>query len=183
MAEEKSHRLFFALWPDEPLRARMAPLAERVATHSGKPVPAANLHLTLAFLGQVDEGRMGCALRVGEGVAAPPFEMVLDCLGHFRQPQVAWLGPTNPPGALLALAARLAAGLTAACGFDAESRPFHPHVTLARKVRHGFRRRAMEPLSWRVNEFVLVESKPSTESSRYEVLGRWPLRAAGGNGG
>ena len=46
-------RLFYALWPDEPLRERLAEAArDAVRQSGGRPVPAGNYHLTLAFLGR-----------------------------------------------------------------------------------------------------------------------------------
>ena len=66
-------RLFFALWPDEPARGRLAPLAAEVAAQaSGKPVPIAKLHLTLAFLGEVDAARIDRAVEAARGVHFAP---------------------------------------------------------------------------------------------------------------
>ncbi len=54
-------RLFFALWPDPPTRTALAMLVDGLPLVGGRRVPAENLHLTLAFLGNVDEGAAAAA--------------------------------------------------------------------------------------------------------------------------
>jgi 2'-5' RNA ligase len=75
---------------------------------------------------------------------------------------------------------------TAPCGFEAEARPFHPHITLAR-AKDSARPRDLSGLqaSTRVrpdfprftaSEFLLYESHPSALGSIYAVRQRFPLR-------
>jgi 2'-5' RNA ligase len=94
-----------------------------------------NLHLTLKFLGEVRPERVPAVeeamARVGEGTA--PFSMVLTGFGAFptiRRPRVLWVGVDASP-ALRCLKQDLEWGLTD-CGFEAETRAFHPHMTLGR---------------------------------------------------
>ncbi len=110
-------------------------------------VPPANVHLTLRFLGEITEeeaGPVAAALEAAclQGRAC---SLELNRLGVFpnpKNPGVIWAGPAAPPAALLSLEAGLSAGLEAA-GFGAEarpdrpSRPFRPHLTLARRRRRG----------------------------------------------
>jgi RNA 2',3'-cyclic 3'-phosphodiesterase len=109
----------------------LRPLSRAVAW-----VPPANLHLTLRFLGEQSEARLGEALEaLGEAAeACPPFEVALHGLGAFpglERPRIVWLGLAE--GALTArgLQARVMAVL-AARGFPPEARPWHPHLTLGR---------------------------------------------------
>jgi 2'-5' RNA ligase len=93
------------------------------------------MHLTLKFLGEIEEGQVA---PIGEQMALlgerfPPFEMQLTALGAFpnmRRPRVVWVGVEAPP-ALAALQADLERALKK-LGFAAERRPFHPHITLGR---------------------------------------------------
>ncbi|MDH5265059.1 MAG: RNA 2',3'-cyclic phosphodiesterase, partial [Betaproteobacteria bacterium] len=65
-------RLFFALWPDAAARAALADLARATANrYGGRAVPAANLHLTLVFLGEVDPARIAALRRAVDGLASP----------------------------------------------------------------------------------------------------------------
>src|SRR5438270_10258156 len=100
-------------------------------------VPAANLHVTLAFLGTIDEdvveaiaGRLG---RVARSFA--PLQGRARGLGGFpslERPNILWIG-AEADG--LAKLQRDVAGQLAELGFDPETRPFHAHVTVGR-VKH-----------------------------------------------
>lgn len=166
-----TQRLFFALWPDQVLRQRLAELARQVAT---RPVPPANLHLTLVFLGSQTAAQRDCAMAAAQQVRGAPFELVLDYLGGWSGPRIQWLGSRQAPQALLDLVAELNRHL-AACGFTPERRPFAPHVTLARKVRQPRVQLLDAPIHWPAREFVLAESVSTDEGVRYPVLARWPL--------
>lgn len=164
-------RLFYALWPDAAAREALGALAKRVAAESGgRPVPAANLHLTLAFLGDVPAERVGELARIGGRIASRPFRLAIDRTGRFRQAGVAWAGPSEVPPALAELQATLDQSLRAA-GFAIEARPFAPHVTLARKVARAPQPGAVEPVAWPVAGFSLVES--ARERGAYRDIGRW----------
>ena len=52
------HRLFCALWPDAATRAALENARSALFPLSGRPVEAANLHVTLVFLGAVDAARL-----------------------------------------------------------------------------------------------------------------------------
>jgi len=95
---------------------------------------ASQLHLTLSFLGEVaaqPEQRLIAALAEIRG---PRFRLVLQGLGSFsrnRQPAVVWAGVECAGPDLLRLQRRVCdAGLAA--GLAAETKPYHPHVTVGR---------------------------------------------------
>lgn len=98
------------------------------------------MHLTLKFLGEVDEDRIPAiqTLMSETAVASPAFALTFKGTGVFppqaRTPRVLWIGTEEQP-AILGLAERLAAALERV-GFEREERPFRPHLTLGR-VRHG----------------------------------------------
>jgi 2'-5' RNA ligase len=170
-------RLFFAIWPDAPSRAALAALAAGAATRAGgRPVPAANLHLTLVFLGEVDTPRIGDLVAAAGGLPAPAFTIVLDTIGGFRRSGVAWAGCREPAKELLGLQAGLDRRVREA-GFHPDARPFAPHLTLARRVRAPVTPRPIDAIAWRVSSFALVESG-RTESA-YRTLAEWPLELRG----
>lgn len=120
---DRSLRLFFAL-PCPP------PLAERIGRWRddrplpGRQVATANLHLTLAFLGQVPSARLEALLDMAAAIEAAPFDLRLDRLLRWRN-GILLLAPSQPPGALLRLRRALRSGL-AELELPVETRPFSP---------------------------------------------------------
>jgi RNA 2',3'-cyclic 3'-phosphodiesterase len=95
-----------------------------------------SLHLTLAFLGELDEEQVDAATQSALAAAstAPPFTLTVAGLGIFgppHAPRVLWCGVGGDVPTLLRLQATLTRRLEAA-GFPREERPFAPHLTLAR---------------------------------------------------
>jgi len=166
-------RLFFALWPDEALRGRLARAGAELAQRAqGKAVPAAKVHMTLAFLGEVAQDRFAAAADAASRVKGEAFDFTLDEVGAFRSARVAWVGSAGGHPALTALQSQLAGQLRRE-GFELESRPFAAHVTLARRISRPIAREAAEPIAWRVRDFALVAS--DTGKGTYEVVKRWGL--------
>jgi 2'-5' RNA ligase len=167
-------RLFFALWPDAAAAARLADLATELAGLSdGKPVPPAKIHLTLVFLGDVEDAALGAALAMPEGIDCAAFEVALDQGGSFRGARVAWAGCRTPARGLVELQAELARRARES-GFALEERPYTPHVTLARKTGRSVGRKDIAPIAWQARSFALVRSELGRGS--YATLGEWALR-------
>ncbi len=166
-----TRRLFFACWPNEVVRGRIIARRGLIEGLSARRVPDHNLHLTLLFLGDQPTDRLPEILATADRVCAPGFVLELDRFGWFAGAGVAWLGGPAPDAAraLVAWLGEAMAGL----GLGFQSREFHPHITLYRRVarRPGFP--DPPPLDWPITEFVLIESIPSRP---YQVLRTWPLR-------
>jgi 2'-5' RNA ligase len=133
-----------------------------------------NLHLTLAFIGNVAAEQLACMRAAAAGVVAEPFELQLDRFGYWKRPRIAWLGCEQTPDALSELVASLNIAL-GDCGYQPESRPFQGHVTLVRKAQGGEPPADFAALSWPVTDFCLVESVGGPDGVNYEVIARWPL--------
>lgn len=162
-------RLFFAIWPDAAASRELARVAESLAALAGgKPVPAEKIHMTLAFLGSVDEAGAGRAAIAAGRVQPAEIRMAIDQVGSFRRARVGWAAPSQPNEGLLRLQEGLAAELRAA-GFALEERAFAPHATLVRKIATSVPRAPMAPIEWRARALTLVE----TRGGRYEVLESW----------
>ena len=145
-------------------------------------MPATNLHLTLRFLGNVDEaGLEQLNLELG-AIRFPLFELALGEFGAFgsgRLKRVLWVGVAAGGEA----AAELTARVEEACvktGLRPEERPLRAHVTLARaRDRRGAPAPELgappklEP--WTVREFILFRSKPGPHGSEYIPLQRFSL--------
>ncbi|MBI3774344.1 MAG: RNA 2',3'-cyclic phosphodiesterase [Gammaproteobacteria bacterium] len=167
-------RLFFALWPDDATRTRCAKLATQLAEHGGRPVSAGNLHITLSFLGSVDNVQRACAERAADAVQAQPATLTLSRLGYFPKPRVVWLGAEPVPFALADLAADLNHRLDG-CGIALDARPFALHMTLLRKAHGPAVLNVPEPIVWKIQSFSLVKSETLTTGPIYSVIRTWPL--------
>ncbi len=117
---------------------------------AGAPDVQNELHLTLAFLGEVDESlEPSLGPRVSEGLdSIAPFRIAFEGVGAFpsaRAPGVVWVGVGDGANVLRKLAFRLRTHLRAS-GFVLEDRPFVPHVTLFRVRTSATRLLAQELL-------------------------------------
>jgi RNA 2',3'-cyclic 3'-phosphodiesterase len=144
-----------------------------------------DLHLTLVFLGEVDEATLAQVIAlVGEVAShARPFELSLAGLGVFgppHAPRVIWAGVGGDTQRLLALQRRLADALES-LGFSREQRPFSPHLTLARLKRPlddaaAQRLRATlagpppAPTRWLVDDLRVMRSDLAATGARYTAL-------------
>jgi RNA 2',3'-cyclic 3'-phosphodiesterase len=174
-------RLFFALWPSAAERkALAASTAAAVAQVDGQPVPAANLHITLAFLGSVP-GRRFVDL-VGIGGQGPYSQVGLrfDRLEYWIKPKLLAAMPSEIPAAGGEIVDRLWERLVP-LGFERELRPWRPHLTLVRKVRRPPPENlrivprelaSSDPAPWGL---ALVESTTDPSGARYKPLAEWPL--------
>jgi 2'-5' RNA ligase len=167
-------------------------LAARATRHRDvRWCTGSQLHITLEFLGDVDEDRLA-ALHGALATAAArvaPFDIRLAGWGAFpaaRRPRVLWCGVDDPAGG----AARwmtTAEPLLTELGFPAEERPFTPHVTLARSRGQAGAAlleqvlRALPPLAapaQRVSDVVLFESVLRPAGAEYRVVERVALGGA-----
>ena len=154
----------------------MAAVASDCHDDQGRLVAPHNLHLTLAFIGNVTPDQRACMEAAAATLQGQAFTVTLDCVGFWPKPRVLWAGAGGVPAALEDLVADLSRTL-ANCGYRPEIRPFQAHVTLARKVSRPPRRCAIAPIHWAVADFCLVESVTGEQGSDYRVLARWPLGA------
>lgn len=142
-------------------------------------------HITLQFLGNATAEQFDCLkARLGQ-VRAAPVPVRLGSLGVFDRAGVFFV-EVEAGASLVALQERVTAA-TAGCGFVAEARAYHPHITLARaKGEAG--KCALKALKTRLqhqskftaftaNEFLLYESHLGPSGSQYEVRQRVRLGA------
>jgi 2'-5' RNA ligase len=166
-------RLFFALWPPREAAAALHAWALRASgATGGRATRADSIHLTLAFLGKIDAGRLAelKGLHAAGGAHTLPIEQAR----HWVRKRIVWAGPKETPDALRALAGTLTAQL-AKRNFPTEARPFAAHVTLIRNTRGPGDLPALPEVDWPVREFLLVRSHLSAQAPSYETLARYAL--------
>ena len=187
-------RTFLALELPDAVKAVLRRRIERLAhaLPEVRFVDVAGLHLTLAFLGELDDERLAAATGAAEEAAKShaPFTLRLASLGTFgsaRSPCVIWVGLAGEVARLRALQATVADALEAR-GFAREARPFAPHLTLARIKRPlsdnaltALTRAQSEPspdTNWRADALSVMKSELARPAARYTALSRWPLTGA-----
>lgn len=176
MPQDKTHRVFFALWPDDDV-ARQFDEAGRQAhrTLGGRRMRRETLHLTLAFVGEVAPERMGDLRDIAGAIRLPSFDLLFDHSQCVARKKIFWAAARRVAPELRALAAELAVRLKRA-DFRTEERPFAAHVTLLRHARCEGEPPAVNlRIDWPVRDFVLVESELQPEGATYRIIGRWPL--------
>jgi 2'-5' RNA ligase len=145
--------------------------------------PAVNVHLTLHFLGELDPSRAANVVdRLGDAIDVAPFEATVGSVGTLPPsgtPRIVWAGVTHGVEELQRMHAILGERLREA-GVATETRPFLPHLTLAR-VRDRERSRARTvrdrldgfaapSIPWSVDHVTLFKSDLSGPVPRYEAV-------------
>ncbi len=168
-------RLFFAVWPPHRTAERLAHWAAQAQKSTGgRLTRAESIHLTLAFLGEVEEEKVAAAVRAARRTQGERHALPIEEGRLWAHNRIVWVGPREMPAALGSIAERLRA-LLAAEGFNLERRPFAAHITLIRKARSEGRLPPLPAVEWPVDEFVLVRSLLSSRGSSYQALERFPL--------
>lgn len=164
-------RLFFALHCPPALAASIATWRDGLRLN-GRPVAQANLHLTLAFLGQQPRARVPELLSLAAALRLPAFDLHLDRLVR-RRGGLVYLTPSQTPSGLLELAQALRDALLAA-GISLENRPFLAHLSL---LRHCPRLppAASPSFEWPATHFALFASERGPDGSQYQQLQQWAL--------
>lgn len=186
-------RVFAAVELPEEVRARVAAASRELlaGVRAAKPVAAENLHVTVRFVGEVDDAAVG-PLCAAVGEAAPAVTSGVARVRGFgafpnaRRPRVVWAGVDDPGGVLPALESAVS-GRLAALGYAPESRPYSAHLTVAR-MREGVRDTG--PLAARlaaaaedppafgevpVESVTVFRSELGRGGSRYTALARFVL--------
>ncbi|HEX9390088.1 MAG TPA: RNA 2',3'-cyclic phosphodiesterase [Usitatibacteraceae bacterium] len=175
-------RLFFALWPDDNTRIKLAQRRiEVVRLSGGRPLMPASLHMTLVYIGEVSEARIRDVNAIGDGIVHAGFDYPVDTAACFSEAGVSWLGAANPPLGLFSLQMQLRVAVNSqqnADGFAIDKRRFRPHITVVREIEQPFDTSSIEPVIWSVRSFSLVNSRIDGGSAQHEVLRTWPLRDA-----
>ena len=185
-------RLFVAVELPEALRAQLGAGVERLRRElpSARWVRCENVHITLAFLGEVDAG---AADAVATGLASAALGLAPTVVapmggGFFpsrERPRVAWVG--GDCSGLVPWAAAVAR-VAEASGIAVDHRPFSLHLTVARLSRPWRPSEVQRFLdrvgSWTLpaftaRELVLFSSELRPGGSRYTAIGRWPVTGGG----
>ena len=186
-------RLFVAIELDAAARIAIALEQKRLKRIAGdegrstlKWVKPEHMHLTLAFLGEVDEERSHALIdAIHQPIPHPAVTIALGGIGMFPPqgpPRVLWLGLSAGEADVIAIQ-RVVAARVKEAGVELDARPFHPHLTLAR-WRHSRQsdRRRLAGVDTReavarveATAVTLVHSRLSSNGPAYTALCDAPL--------
>jgi len=176
---QHSERLFVAVPVPEAVSGQLVALQPAVGTDVRLSAPP-DMHVTLHFLGPMDPAAVAAAL---DRVRVPAFALAPGPLGSFALPggrHVLWFGIalSAPLQALHSATAEALATLP----FSAETRPWVPHITIARlgpRASAGlvtaFLQQPAPVTGFECRSFALYASDPDAGGPRYRQLASWPL--------
>ncbi len=184
-------RTFIAVEVGDEIRKSAVALQQRLARVDGgvRWATPQSMHVTLLFLGEVDERDILAVCRAVQEVAGrePPFPLRVSGVGAFptpRRPKTIWAGITDGADDLRRLYGLLEAKLLDLGCYRKEDRAYTPHLTLGRvKAESGGRALAAELpklMAWDggrtvVDEVLVFSSDLRPEGPEYTVLGRGEL--------
>jgi 2'-5' RNA ligase len=178
---QKVHRLFVAIRPPEEIRDLLIDAMDD--SPALRWVGDEQLHLTLRFIGEVERPVANDIAAALDRIRSPSFDLEIACVGKFerRNGGAVWAG-VRPKEPVAALAAKIERAVQQA-GLEAEHRAFMPHITLARWNRRNteaveaFLRRNsnLNAGRFRVDHFILFESRLSRHAAHYEEVAKFRL--------
>jgi 2'-5' RNA ligase len=184
-------RTFIGVQVNQDVRTSATALQQSLAQSGANVnwVSADNLHVTLLFLGEVDDRELHAISRaMADAVAGEPrFSLRVSGVGAFpnlRRPKVVWAGIADGAAELVRLYGLLEHPLLALGAYRREDRPYSPHLTLGR-VKSETEGHALAPVltkftDWSggramVTEVVLFASDMQREGPVYTILARGAL--------
>jgi 2'-5' RNA ligase len=191
-------RTFIAIELPQEIKSALSNIqAELKQAHADvKWVKPENIHLTLKFLGEIDETLVEKICAILEDIARQntPFNLSLSDLGAFPKlnyPRVIWIGVTNDQP-VVKIAEEIEKEAVE-IGLPSESRPFSSHITVGR-VRSGLNRGALieklnflkknfppSKLEFKVHSLTLFKSTLTPSGPIYEALSTYPLQSGDGS--
>lgn len=185
-------RTFIALDLGKPIRDRLHALQEQLASSGAtvKWVEPENLHVTLLFLGEVEQRAVNDVCRAVGAVASevPSFSISVEGAGAFpnaRRPRIVWVGVGAGAPEVTSLHDALENSLLNLGCYRREERKYTPHVTLGRvrqeDVQSGLETAIKKQEKWKAGETTIAEvlvlsSELTRDGPVYSVLSRAALR-------
>jgi RNA 2',3'-cyclic 3'-phosphodiesterase len=184
-------RTFLAIDPGKPIRERALALQNYLAETgvTVKWVESDNLHLTLIFLGEVEDRNLMaiCRATAAEAGKHEPFPLTLagaGCFPNERRPRVLWIGVSEGAEEVCSLQRALEGPLLDLGCYRREERAFTPHLTLGRvQSDQGTsdlstalaRKKDWQAGTTTISEVLIMSSELRSKGPVYTVMGRAKL--------
>ncbi|KGD70507.1 2'-5' RNA ligase [Tatumella morbirosei] len=170
------HYFFAIQLPKELQKSLVHWRSENFPADSGRPVPAAAMMMTLAWLGEISDSTCQRLLQQASRIQQPEFLLTLNDAGHWPKSGSVWLGCRPAPSGVLKLGALLRSQ-AARQGCPQPDGNYHPHVRI---LHHAFSRIAIPPAGfhWQfpVTRFSLMSSDLSGRRNTLRCEATFPLQ-------
>ncbi|MFQ6114286.1 MAG: RNA 2',3'-cyclic phosphodiesterase [bacterium] len=186
-------RTFIAIEIPDSIHQKIAKVQDELKSKQEKAriswTKPGNIHLTLRFLGDVEESRINSVVEAIEKAVQPfsSFDFLVRNFGafpNFRRPRVLWIGIENPPSELTQMAQNIEDELST-IGFTSEKRKFSAHLTIGRvksSLSQSFvqllQARDFEGGQVRVKEVVVMKSDLRPTGAVYTPLKKIKLKGS-----
>jgi len=189
-------RTFIAVELPEDIKRAIISVQDKLKASGAdvKWVPAQNIHLTLKFLGEIDQDIFEKISLIMEGTAGgtPPFEADIVSVGAFPKisyPRVIWIGIGLGDDKLQPIVKTLEEKIQE-LGIPKEERAFASHITIGRVRSNSGKEKLVETLNklegcfngerprFKINKITLFRSYLSPKGPTYEILKEAILKAA-----
>lgn len=182
--ESDGERLFVAIDLPEDVRKELKRTAESMELNNARYSRLDQMHLTLRFLGNVPDDQKECLIQELENISLPSFNLETHALGVFPKrgmPRILWSGLKKDD--VLTELQKSIEESAEKCGFEANNKPWHPHITLARlKGRNRLTPEVLEEASnqnetmmFPVDAFYLYRSELKKSGAVYSILQTFEL--------
>ncbi|QSX33075.1 RNA 2',3'-cyclic phosphodiesterase [Shewanella avicenniae] len=170
-------RLFLGFGLNDAQVQRLTRLQSAFATDDFKPVAAANLHMTLLFLGNVTDEQQQRLQQYIDSLLLPRFTQPLSQLDFWPKPKILCLRQAEVAPPLLAMQQQIAAFASNLLPLQQHD-SYRPHVTLARKAKYlpTLAAKSIPHISLAPTALQLYQSINLGAGVQYPILQSWPLR-------
>ena len=170
-------RCFLGLDIDMQSKLEIQSWREQVQFNFEHAVPAANFHITLVFLGQVQPGHLDQLYRQIDEHEFQSFSLNLETLGYWPKPKVLWLCASHVPEQAYELVNKLTS-FARNCHLCLRERKYIPHLTLVRKCSVNPAAPLLPPdFKCRFDKFCLFESVSGKHGIHYPIRQSWKFKA------
>lgn len=169
-------RAFLGLAPDATTKLAIENWRNKAFPHFPAPVPAANFHVTLAFLGQVAPKQIDMLdTHISAMTEFFEFNVSLNQIGYWPKPKAFWLGCQNTSNEHIKLVKHLNKAANTV-GLNLPKQQYVAHLTLARKCTTNPPAAFIAPnFNWKLKAFHLYESVSNSHGVAYHIRQTWPL--------
>jgi 2'-5' RNA ligase len=144
-----------------------------------KSIPWHNFHITLAFIGNVDEELQAKLLTliqipINKFSRNGVLELCLDHCGYFKKPKISYIANSIIPTRLLTLANELKQQALS-LGIYQDERPYLPHISLFRKATLQPEHPEVKSIKIEITSLSLYQSDSTEQGVIYKPIETWPL--------